>query len=71
MDLTGLLLALENKHGARTFRPKMLCTCLQASSSCGPAGQDTFLDAAVRIRGQSRMTGRRVPPRAVGSPLLL
>lgn len=70
-DLTRLLLALENKPGARTFRPEILRTCLQALRSCGPAGQDTFLDAALRIREQSRMIGRRVPPRAVGSPLLL
>ena len=70
-DLIRLFLALENKPGARTFRPEILRTCLQALRSCGPSGKDTFLDAALRIREQSRMLGRRVPPRAVGSPLLL
>ncbi|MBY5532848.1 UvrD-helicase domain-containing protein [Rhizobium leguminosarum] len=70
-DLIKLLVALENKPGARTFRPEILRTCVQALRSCAPGVQDSFLDAALRIREQSRMTGRRVPPRAVGSPLLL
>ncbi len=70
-DLIRLFLALESKPGARTFRPEILRTCLQALRSHDPGGKDTFLDAALRIREQSRMLGRRVPPRAVGSPLLL
>lgn len=70
-DLIKLFATLENKPGARTFRPEILRTCVQALHSCGPGGGDTFLDSALRIREQSRMMGRRVPPRAVGSPLLL
>lgn len=70
-DLIKLFVALENKPGARTFRPEILRACVQALRSCVPGGQDTFLEAALRIREQSRTMGRRVPPRAVGSPLLL
>jgi hypothetical protein len=70
-NLIELLTALENNQGARTFRPEILGACIQALRSCVPGSPSAFLDAALRIREQSRMIGRRVPPRAVGSPLLL
>jgi DNA helicase-2/ATP-dependent DNA helicase PcrA len=70
-NLVRLFLALENNQGARTFRPEILGACVQALRSCTPGTPDAFLNAAVRIREQSRMIGRRVPRRAVGSPLLL
>ncbi|UIK19368.1 UvrD-helicase domain-containing protein [Rhizobium leguminosarum] len=69
--LVALLLALEGNPGARTFRPDILRTCVSALRSCAPGNPAAFLDAALRIREQSRMMGRRIPSRAVGSPLLL
>lgn len=69
--LVALLLALESNPGARTFRPDILRTCINALRSCAPGNPAAFLDAALRIREQSRITGRRIPPRSVGSPLLL
>lgn len=70
-DLLDLFAALENSQGARTFRPEILRPCLQALRSSAPGVPGSFLDAALRIREQGRVLGRRVPPRAVGSPLLL
>ncbi|MBY3538086.1 hypothetical protein HFN68_35255 [Rhizobium laguerreae] len=65
--LVELLLALEGNPGARTFRPDILRTCISALRPCAPNNPDPFLDAALRIREQSRMMGRRIPPQAVGS----
>ncbi|WP_037424950.1 UvrD-helicase domain-containing protein [Sinorhizobium sp. CCBAU 05631] len=70
-DLVKLFMTLEGNPGARTFRPEILRTCIQALRACTPGTPGSFLDAALRIREQSRIIGRRVPPRAVGSPLLL
>ncbi len=70
-NLIELFGRLEDNPGARTFRPEILGACMQALRSCSSGRPDTFLEAAVRIREQSRMIGRRVPRRAVGSPLLL
>ena len=68
--LIDLFKALENNPGARTYRPEILRVCINALRSSAPNEPDGFLAAAIRIREQSRMLGRRVPPRAVGSPLL-
>lgn len=67
--LIALLKALEGVQGARTFRPEILGSCIKALQSTG-AGV-TFLEAAKRVREQQRILGRRIPARAVGSPLLL
>ena len=67
--LVELFMALEQVQGARTFRPEILAPCIKALQVVGPA--TTFLDAVVRIREQARIIGRRMPTKAVGSPLLL
>lgn len=69
-NLIDLFKALENNPGARTYRPEILRVCINALRSSAPNEPDAFLAATIRIREQSRMLGRRVPPRAVGSPLL-
>lgn len=68
--LIDLFKSLENNPGARTYRPEILRVCINALRSSTPNEPDAFLAATIRIREQSRMLGRRVPPRAVGSPLL-
>ncbi|TAU26489.1 DNA helicase UvrD [Rhizobium ruizarguesonis] len=68
--LIDLFMALENNPGARTYRPEILRVCINALRSPAPNEPNAFLAATIRIREQSRMLGRRVPPRAVGSPLL-
>lgn len=68
-SLIALFAALEAAQGARTFRPEILRACIKALRSSGP--DVSFLEAAKRIREQQRVLGRLLPPKAVGSPLLL
>lgn len=68
-SLIALFRALEAAQGARTFRPEILRACIKALQSSGP--DVSFLEAAKRIREQQRVLGRRLPTKAVGSPLLL
>lgn len=68
--LIDLFKALENNPGARTYRPEILRVCINALRSADSKDTDAFLAATVRIREQTRTLGRRVPSRAVGSPLL-
>jgi hypothetical protein len=67
--LADLLLTLEEIQGARTFRPDILRSCIKALQGTGQGV--SFLEAAKRIREQQRILGRRLPAKAVGSPLLL
>lgn len=66
-DASTALLAAA-REAARNPRSSTGASILR---SCAPGVPNAFLDAAIRIREQSRMIGRRVPPRAAGSPLLL
>lgn len=68
-SLIALFNALEAAQGARTFRPEILRACIRALQSSGC--DVSFLEAAKRIREQQRVLGRRLPTKAVGSPLLL
>lgn len=68
-DLVALFRALETMPGARTFRPDILGACIKALQGTG--GGVDFLEAAKRVREQQRVLGRRLPVKAVGSPLLL
>jgi len=61
--------ALEAAQDARTFRPEILRTCIRALKLSGP--DVSFLEATKHIREQQRVLGRRLPKKAVGSPLLL
>jgi len=69
VSLIALFEALEAVQGARTFRPEILRTCINALRSSG--SDVSFLEAAKRIREQQRVLGRQLPKKAVGSPLLL
>ena len=68
-SLIALFEALEAAQGTRTFRPEILRTCIKALRSSG--SNVSFLQAAKHIREQQRVLGRRLPKKAVGSPLLL
>jgi DNA helicase-2/ATP-dependent DNA helicase PcrA len=66
-----LLVEINKDAGVRVFRPAVLRACMRALElSCG-AGEVSFADAAVRIREQGRMTGRKISGRSVGSTLTL
>lgn len=66
-----LLVEINKDAGVRVFRPAILRACMQALElSCG-LGEVSFAEAAVRIREQSRSTGRKISGRSVGSTLTL
>lgn len=68
-DLVALFRTLESAPGARTFRPDILSACIKALQTTDDGA--SFLEAAKRVREQQRVLGRRLPMKAVGSPLLL
>ena len=55
----------------RVFRPQVLRAGLRALELCSGPEQDSFADAALKVREQGRVLGRSLPRRAVGSTLLL
>ena len=58
--------------GVVAYRAGMLRACLKALQLCHASGGTlSFYDAAVHVREQSRLLGRALPRRAVGSNLLL
>jgi DNA helicase-2/ATP-dependent DNA helicase PcrA len=66
------LLVAINKEGARAHRPDVLRACIRAlQSSTNSMEQTAFYDAVIRMREESRLQGRPLPARAVGSTLLL
>ena len=69
--VVDLLVEINKEGGVRAHRPDLLRACVRALQMCSSTAAITFADAAVRIREQSRIQGRRLPKRAVGSTLLL
>lgn len=66
----GVLRALAASN-RRTFRNHLLLTMFDALSRALQLPGLTLVDAAVAAREQRRVVGRGLPPRAVGSTLLL
>lgn len=66
-----LLSAIGNQSGVRPHRPAVLRACLRALNACGGETGTTFYEAAIRAREQSRLLGRTLDRRVVGSTLLL
>jgi hypothetical protein len=66
-----LLVEINKQPGVRVFRPAVLRACLRALELCNGPEQDSFADAAIKVREQGRVLGRPLPRRAVGSTLLL
>ncbi len=70
-NVISLLVEMNKEPGVRVFRPAVMRACLRALElCCGPDAID-FEDAAILVREQSRILGRPLPQRAVGSTLLL
>jgi len=63
------LVEINRQAGVSPLRPAILRACIQALNASRSAAE--FHDMAVRAREQSRVLGRSVPNRAVGSTLLL
>lgn len=64
------LRALANTAGHRVFRPHLLFAMLDAARIAA-AESCSLASAACRVRDYRRVIGRALPPRAVGSTLLL
>jgi hypothetical protein len=68
---SALLAAISNDAGVRTHRPAVLRGCHRMLQLCCTPGGPTPYDAAVQVREQSRLIGRPLAKRTVGSTLLL
>jgi len=66
-----LLGAIGQQGGVRSHRPSILRGCIRALQLAEAADGPTLEEAAIHIREQSRVLGRSVPRRSVGSTLLL
>lgn len=64
-----ILVEINKQQGVTSLRPALLRACIQAFNAC--PNEDDFYDMAVKVREQSRLLGRSLPRRAVGSTLLL
>ncbi|MBU3261859.1 ATP-dependent helicase [Roseovarius sp. PS-C2] len=65
----ALLVEINRQSGVFPLRPALVRSAIQAFNGCVDA--EDFQEMAVRAREQSRVKGRALPHRAVGSTLLL
>lgn len=65
----ALLVEINRQAGVYQLRPALVRSAIWAFNGCVDA--DDFHEMAVRVREQSRVKGRELPRRAVGSNLLL
>ncbi|ODM84093.1 hypothetical protein A6452_14950 [Bradyrhizobium elkanii] len=68
---SALLAAIGRDAGVRAHRPPVLRGCHKMFQLCGSADGPSIYDAAVQVREQSRLMGRPLAKRTVGSTLLL
>jgi hypothetical protein len=68
---SALLAAISKDSGVRAHRPPVLRGCHKMLQLCGAEGGPTPYEAAVQVREQSRLIGRPLAKRTVGSTLLL
>ncbi|MGY4155644.1 hypothetical protein ACVINW_001486 [Bradyrhizobium sp. USDA 4461] len=66
-----LLSAINKDGGVRAHRPPLLRGCHKMFQLCGAAAGPSIYDAAVQVREESRLIGRPLAKRTVGSTLLL
>ena len=63
--------AISKDAGVRTHRPPVLRGCHRVFQLCGSGDGIAPYDAAIQVREQSRLIGRPLAKRTVGSTLLL
>jgi hypothetical protein len=68
---SALLAAISKDGGVRTHRPPVLRGCHKMLQLCSALDGPSPYDAAVQVREQSRLVGRPLAQRTVGSTLLL
>lgn len=69
--VADLLVAINRAGGVRCYRPAVLAAAQRALQLAGSTGGPSFQEATVAIREQSRLVGRPLARRSVGSTLLL
>nr|WP_183617958.1 UvrD-helicase domain-containing protein [Novosphingobium fluoreni] len=69
--VADLLVEIGREHGVRTHRPAILRGALRMLKSCGDTAGVVPAEAAVHERERSRLIGRPLAKRTVGSTLLL
>lgn len=66
-----LLVEIGREHGVRTHRPAIMRGALRMLKSCGDSPNVAPAEAALQERERSRLVGRPLAKRTVGSTLLL
>ncbi len=66
-----LLVSINRTGGVRCYRPAVLAAAQRALQLAASPGGPSFREATVAIREQSRLVGRPLARRSVGSTLLL
>ncbi len=69
--VADLLVSINRAGGVRCYRPAVLAAAQRALQLASSTGGPSFRDATVAIREQSRLVGRPLARRSVGSTLLL
>ena len=69
--IADLLVEIGREHGVRTHRPAIMRGALRMLQSCGDCPEVAPAEAAVQERERSRLVGRPLAKRTVGSTLLL
>lgn len=68
---SALLAAINKDAGVCAHRPPVLRGCHKMFELCGSVGGPSIYEAAIHVREQSRLVGRPLAKRTVGSTLLL
>lgn len=66
-----LLSTINASPGVRAYRTGVLRSAFRALDQCDDTPGNSFAEAAIRVREQSRLIGRPLAKRSVGSTLLL
>lgn len=69
--VADLLVSINRTGGVRCYRPAVLAAAQRALQLAASPGGPSFREATVAIREQSRLVGRPLARRSVGSTLLL
>ncbi|MBX4938028.1 UvrD-helicase domain-containing protein [Rhizobium binae] len=69
--LADLLVSINRAGGVRCYRPAVLAAAQRALQLAASPGGPSFREATVAIREQTRLVGRPLARRSVGSTLLL
>lgn len=67
----NLLTTLKSANKVKVYRPTLLWSLIQTLQLCEVDGELSLYDAAIKIREQYRVIGRKLPKIGVGSTLLV